>query len=56
MHEVRLLPRAKGDYVLLGIMQDEEEARRLGQAVAELLRLPCTLTNEAEESGEEADS
>ena len=54
MHEVRLMPRADREYILVGVMQDNEEARRLGQALADLLRLPCREQGEEpEEEGEE---
>ena len=43
MYDVRLMPKAAGDergYVLIGTMQDEAEAERLGRATAELTDLP----------------
>ena len=49
MHEVRLLPRGEGNYVLAGIMQDEAEARKLAAAMAELLRLPWTYNEKFQE-------
>jgi len=43
MYDVRLMPKAAGSemsYVLVGTMQDEAEAERLGRATAELSDIP----------------
>jgi len=53
MHEVRLMPRREGEHVLAAIMQDEEEGKRLGTAIADLLNLPFSARPDAEEEAEE---
>lgn len=53
LQEVRLISRGKGDHLVAGILFDGEAARRLGQELAALLRLPCATGTETEEDDEE---
>lgn len=51
MYDVRLMPRVirkERDYVLVGTMQDEAEAERLGRATSELVDLPYVVQEELE--------
>jgi len=48
MHDIRLMAKEAQEYVLVGVMQDEAEAERLGQAVSELTGLPFSVQEETE--------
>jgi hypothetical protein len=43
MYNVKLVAKEAPDYVLVGMMQDEAEAERLGKAVSELTGLPFSV-------------
>ena len=50
MYNVKLMAKEAPDYVLVGMMQDEDEAERLGQAVSDLVGLPFSVQEEVERS------